>query len=299
MKDYAIYLPVSATSNVWQVSVTAAGYTNVRAGAAYPPGRHPLDHLFTWQRGRVLQSYQIIYIASGEGTFEAQSVGVQKVGAGTVILLFPGVWHRYQPEVKVGWVESWIEVQGLAVERLEKAGVISPERPLYRLAPPAALAEVLEQCHQVVSARPAGYSAVLGALGLQLLAWLEGVSGAARAGARSVDEAVERVQDALAIRLDRVVNMEALARELGVNYSTLRHAFKEQVGASPKQYHLQLRLRKACDLLRNTDLAVGKISEALGFASAFHLSSCFKSHVGIAPSKWRQQRMEGRVDRGP
>ena len=130
MDDYAVYLPVSANSNVWQVAVTAAGFTHVRPGAPYPPGRHPLDHLFTWQRGRVLQSYQIIYISKGEGPFEAKSVGIQKVGPGTVILLFPGVWHRYLPEARTGWVESWIEVQGPGVERLERAGMISPERPL-------------------------------------------------------------------------------------------------------------------------------------------------------------------------
>ena len=142
---------------------------------------------------------------------------------------------------------------------------------------------VLEQCHRVVHARPAGYAGVLAALGLQLLAGLEEVDGGPRAGARTVEEAVERVQEALASRLDRVVNIEAFARELGVNYSTLRHAFKEQVGASPKQYHLQMRLRKACDLLQNTDLTISRIAEVLGFASAFHLSNCFKTHMGVAP----------------
>jgi transcriptional regulator GlxA family with amidase domain len=108
-----------------------------------------------------------------------------------------------------------------------------------------------------------------------------------------VQDAVERLQEALATRLDRVVNIEEFAVQLGVNYSTLRHAFKEQVGSSPKQYHLQMRLRKACDLLRNTDLTVARISEVLGFASAFHLSGCFKGHMGVAPSKWREERVEG------
>jgi AraC-like DNA-binding protein len=290
MKNYAAYLPVSVTSAHWQVSVTAAGYTNIPPDAAYPPGRHPLDHLFTWQRGRVLQAYQLIYIASGRGTFEAKSVGIQEVHPGTVILLFPGVWHRYQPDPATGWVESWIELQGPAVERLEKGGVISPTRPLSPLASTSGVQQILDQCHHAVSARPAGYAGILGTLGLHLLALLEGGSAAVSSGPGSLTEAVERVQELLASQLDRVVNIEALAAQCGMSYSTLRHAFKGRVGVSPKQYHLQVRLHKACDLLQNTELPVSAISEAMGFASAFHLSSCFKSHMGIAPSTWREQR---------
>ena len=31
-----------------------------------------------------------------------------------VILLFPGVWHRYRPDVDVGWDEYWISFNGSA-----------------------------------------------------------------------------------------------------------------------------------------------------------------------------------------
>ncbi len=57
----------------------------------------------------------------------------------------------------------------------------------------------------------------------------------------SINEAVRKTQQALETQLDRLINIEAIAEQLNVSYSTLRHAFRDLVGSSPKQYHLQLR----------------------------------------------------------
>ncbi len=44
----------------------------VRPNSPYPPGRHPLDHLFTWQRGRVLNvSINILTFPTNGGRVEA------------------------------------------------------------------------------------------------------------------------------------------------------------------------------------------------------------------------------------
>jgi AraC-like DNA-binding protein len=287
MKDYSLYLHGGPDTRPWQTAVTGAGYTRVRAGAVYPQGRHPLDHLFTWQRGRILQAYQVVYILSGTGVFESVETGVQRVTKGTVLLLFPGVWHRYQPEPRTGWVESWIEMQGEAVERLERAGVISPARPVLRVGRHGALEAAFDRCHRLVKGEEAGNAGVIGAVALQILAWVQAATQEPTGGTRSVEEAVTRTQRALAENVHRQINMEEFAEQLNVSYSAMRHAFKRRFGVSPKQYHLQVRLRKAKELLQNTGLTLEEISRALGFGSGFHLSAVFKAHVGKSPMAWR------------
>jgi AraC-like DNA-binding protein len=287
MKDYASYLSAGPDVHIWRAGVTAAGYTRIPPGSVYPPGRHPFDHLFTWQRGRVLQAYQVVYILSGRGTFESAASGLQEVKAGTVFLLFPGVWHRYKPDRKTGWVESWIELQGPAIRLLEKNGMISPERPVLLMGRHLALEKSLEECHRLAIERPAGYQPVLGTLGLHILALIQKTP--LMSGNRSsVNEAVRKTQEVLETQFDRLINIEAIAQQLDVSYSTLRHAFKEFVGSSPKQYHLQLRLRKAKDLLQNTSLTIEAIADELGFGSAFHFSNVFRQSVGQSPSSWRR-----------
>jgi hypothetical protein len=67
-----------------------------------------LDHYFNWREGRVLQSYQIILISAGTGTFEsAAQPGVQPVEPGTVIVLFPGIWHLSNPFPNRAFVRCW------------------------------------------------------------------------------------------------------------------------------------------------------------------------------------------------
>jgi AraC-like DNA-binding protein len=289
MKDYAIYLPMAPETQPWQAAVTGAGYARVPAGSPYPPGRHPLDHLFTWQRGRILQAYQVVYILRGSGVFESAHTHPQQVAKGSLLLLFPGVWHRYSPNPRTGWVESWIELQGPALDRLERGGVFSPRRPLLHVGRHGPLETVFDQCHRFITALQPGHQSVLSALGLQILAWLQVAMVAPPSSTPSVEEAVRQTQLALSANLDRQINMEDFAEQLHVSYSAMRHAFKHRFGLSPKQYHLQLRLRKARELLQNTDLTLDQISRALGFGSPFHLSSIFKQHVGKCPTTWRRR----------
>jgi AraC-like DNA-binding protein len=95
--------------------------------------------------------------------------------------------------------------------------------------------------------------------------------------------------------INRRVNYDAQTAQknfnslVDVGYSYFRQAFKAQTGLSPKQYQLQIRLQKAQDLLANTSKSVGEIAEILGFNTAYHLSSQFKQHIGLAPQIWRNK----------
>ena len=56
--------------------------------------------------------------------------------------------------------------------------------------------------------------------------------------------------------------------EKNVSYVWLRKAFKEVMGVAPGQYHLNLRLDKATQLLRETNLSVSEIAYQTGFRIA-------------------------------
>ena len=58
MKDYFRYFPPASHEEVWGGSVTAIGHTRVPPHGRYPSARHPDDHHFVWERGRVLHAYQ-------------------------------------------------------------------------------------------------------------------------------------------------------------------------------------------------------------------------------------------------
>src|SRR3546814_3790076 len=66
---------------------------------------HPGEYLFNWNKGRILNGFYIVYIAQGRGVFESESTPAVTVREGTCFMLFPNVWHRYQPDPVQGWQE--------------------------------------------------------------------------------------------------------------------------------------------------------------------------------------------------
>jgi AraC-like DNA-binding protein len=284
--DYSTYFPTGAFVDDWGIGASAAGHARVPAHSPYPPLPHPHDHTLTWRRGRTLHEYQIIYIRHGQGRFESQATGPRLITEGTLFLLFPHVWHRYRPDRDTGWTEDWIELRGPAIEQLHHRDVINPRRPLFSIATHSPVPELFNQCHALARAPVAGHQALLGLLGLQILAHILFPAGNAPKPQRTIDR---RIQQARSLLSDAPHNlcMHHLAQQVGMSYSYFRRTFKSHTGLSPKQYQLQLRLRQAQQLLAFTTLPIRTIAEKLGYDSPFHLSADFKARTGQSPTQWR------------
>ncbi len=83
------------------------------------------------------------------------------------------------------------------------------------------------------------------------------------------------------------IDMKELAENLYVSYSWFRKVFKEKTGEAPSEYHLNRRIEKACELLRETERSVREISEELGFKNQNYFSALFKRKTGASPSTYR------------
>ena len=285
--DYFRYLPVSQRDVQWDLYVTGVGCSNVPPGSRYPRSLHPELYDFAWSQGRVLPEYQVLYITRGEGEFESQAIGKETVAAGTVLLLFPGVWHRYRPTAEVGWEEYWLGYNGPYADRLVTRAFLSPERPVLRTGLDDAILRPYLQMLDRVRAEPAGYPQLLAAGTMEILAAALGAARTQRDGGR-LDGLVRQARLVLEQQTEEPVDMEALAASLKLSYAHFRRVFKQQTGMSPYQYHLQLRVHRARELLRGTTLSVKEIAARLRFESPYHFSKIFKKKTGdMSPTQWR------------
>ena len=137
--NYFAYFPISEANMRFDLYMTGTGFTDIPAGSSYPPQGHPELYAFNWKLGRTLPEYQIIYISKGSGIFESAHSGEVSIGPGHVILLFPGIWHRYRPHRKTGWVEHWISINGEYLYRLTKRGLIEPNNAVLFIEHPEPL----------------------------------------------------------------------------------------------------------------------------------------------------------------
>lgn len=282
------YFPVDRNVKRWGLYASGLGFSRVSPQVAYPLAGHPEGHSFLWEKGRVIQEYQIIYIQQGTGVFESEGIPQRMVKEGELFLLFPGVWHRYRPDRSTGWTEYWMEVKGSYLDHLRQSKLIRPEHPIHSLSAPALVEELFEESVELLRLKPYHFSLRMGSLGLQILSLLNENRAQVKSLGRPIEGKISAAQSLLAKNVEKNIQVEELARELGVGYSYFRREFKKQTGFSLKQYQIELRIRRVKGLLQNSSLSIKEISERLGYYSPYHLSVEFTKHVKSSPKKWRE-----------
>lgn len=292
--DYFRYFASSPEIGRWGLGLTAAGFTAIPPDTPYPPKAHPSDHQLAWERGRVLEALQIVWISRGRGYFESRPTGKCAIAPGMAFVLVPKVWHRYRPDPATGWVESWIEVQGPTVERLLRGKVFSASDAVRMVDPAAGVESALDAVHFRARTAGPGFDPELASAALSVLAAWDKAARLQPARSRMVG-AIAAAERHLAEHLAEPVNVEALARKLGVAYSHFRREFKSHTGFAPWQYVLHLRLSRARRLLAASDATLDEVAARLGFSSAFHLSNAFKRAFGVAPEPWRNSLARGGI----
>ncbi len=89
-------------------------------------------------------------------------------------------------------------------------------------------------------------------------------------------------------RLDRPLTVEDLARQANMSSRHLARHFRAATGTTPLQWLLTQRIRRAQELLENTDNGVEAIAEAVGMGTATTLRRHFNRAVGVPPDTYRR-----------
>jgi AraC-like DNA-binding protein len=285
-QDFFRYLPVSDRDIQWDFYVSGAGYSNVPAGSSYPRSVHPGLYQFAWDRGRVLPEYQMLYVTRGEGQFESEPSGKRKVLTGNVILLFPGVWHRYRPARQTGWIEYWVSYSGDYVRRLVERGFISPEDPVLNTGLDDTILHPYLALLDRVKHEPPGYQQLIAANTMEILAASLAAVRTSRTGGK-MTAVIRQARIILDQETEKIPEIEKLAASLHMSYAHFRRVFKQQTGLSPYQYHLQQRINRARELLHGTTLSIKQVAARMNFENSYHFSKIFRKKTGMSPSQWR------------
>jgi transcriptional regulator GlxA family with amidase domain len=107
-------------------------------------------------------------------------------------------------------------------------------------------------------------------------------------GAGATDPRVQSALVALEARATENPSVAALARSLGVSERHLLRLFRREVGRAPKDYIVDMKLRAAVWMLRNTGRPVTAIAYAAGFSSGATLAAHCRRRLRATPSQIRR-----------
>lgn len=99
---------------------------------------------------------------------------------------------------------------------------------------------------------------------------------------------LRRVRDRIDREYAQPLNVEVLARDIGMSAGHLSRQFKLAFGESPYSYLMTRRIERAMALLRRGDLSVTEVCFTVGCASLGTFSTRFTELVGVSPSVYRR-----------
>ena len=79
------------------------------------------------------------------------------------------------------------------------------------------------------------------------------------------------------------VTISDVADQTGIGERYLRKLFAQHLNLSPLDYLNQIRINKAIELLRNTEMSIKEVCFTCGFKSPQYFSRVFKQQMGITP----------------
>jgi AraC-like DNA-binding protein len=287
MKQFIKYLTTASEDVNWGIYLNTAGSLTIPQKTDYPPKEHPSGYYFTWEQGRELQEYQLNYITRGEGLFENQT-GSFPIKTGSLLVIFPGIWHRYKPNFQSGWTENYIGFNGEAVKKFMKHNIFAPDRPVIQVGEREEILDTFLKIFDLVEKEQPGFQHIASGLIIKLLGYLVAFEKQKEFSGKKIAEVIEEVRFQMRSEVGRNFDLEKFAAENNMGYSWFRRMFKNYTGLSPRQYCIQLKIMRAKELLLSTNLTVKEISYELGFESIHYFSRMFKQKTGINPTKFRK-----------
>lgn len=98
---------------------------------------------------------------------------------------------------------------------------------------------------------------------------------------------VNRLMNYMWENIDGDLSLCTLSDKLHLNPSYLSRRFKALTGKNLTEAILELRVRKACELLKNTSLKISEIAPMVGYETAANFSKVFKKMMNITPREYR------------
>lgn len=101
----------------------------------------------------------------------------------------------------------------------------------------------------------------------------------------SIQKAIDYIRE----HCQEEISLTSVADYVRLNPNYFSRFFKEETGCSFVDYLKKLRIEKAKELLRTSNLKIYEICEALGYQSVQYFSTLFKNMVGVTPQEYREK----------
>jgi AraC-like DNA-binding protein len=237
-----------------------------------------------------LQSYQFMYFYQKNWVNEQdKNVKLEKPG---LIIWSPGTRHFYG-ELSYTWDCSWILASGKLVDRFLQQSNIPTDKILY----PATIDffEKYVQAFYYEISEPGNDSSIVARNLLEnfCIEFSRSINPADNLTAlhRKINSVISLVEG----DYYRKWSLNELADYVNMSKSYFCSTFKNQIGTTPLDYIISLRMHEALILLKNNNVSISEVADSLGYESLFYFSRQFKKYFNVSPNFYRKQNSSTKI----
>lgn len=97
-------------------------------------------------------------------------------------------------------------------------------------------------------------------------------------------EILERIYGFVLSNITQPITLNDICDQFSLSRSSLQKIFKKNLNIAPKQFINEIKLKKACLLIKENRYSIGEIAEMLGFNSMQYFSRKFYKRYQLTPS---------------
>ena len=255
--------------------LSTCGIQNCVGGHSFGPGER--------------DSYILHFISDGKGIFECDG-NTYELSRGDVFLVRPETNVYYRADDNNPWSYMWVGFNGIkAMSYLASAG-LDGENVTTKCENTPLIFSYIQQmimCRHLTLANELRRESAL----LQIFSVLmEEYKGTLPKEERYdypyqiyVDQALDYIQH----NFKTNIRINDLASYIGIDRSYLTNIFKHVTKMSPQEYLKRYRMEQSMNMLKETDMKICDVAEAVGYGDQLSFSKMFKKYTGISPSDYR------------
>ncbi|MBW8699443.1 HTH-type transcriptional activator RhaS [Streptomyces sp. MBT84] len=241
--------------------------------------------------------FHVVMLFAGGPVTHMVDFAEYRMNAGDLLWIRPGQVHRFSRASEYHGIVLTMQPGFLPRATVEAAGLYRYELPPLLHPDPAqldglrsALAQLRREYEDTSTLPLSLHTSVLRhSLTAFLLRLAHLAASSAKAAQEQADTTFTRFRDEVEKGFATNHSVSAYADGLGYSRRTLVRAVRAATGETPKGFIDKRVILEAKRLLAHTDLPIGRVGAAVGFADAANFSKFFHQHTDTTPAAFRAE----------
>lgn len=242
----------------------------------------------------VREHYLIHYIFSGKGRF---CIGdrTYHLHRNQGFLICPDLVTYYQADMEDPWSYSWVGFHGVKAGAYLMSAGLTTENPIFTCEDDDYIGNCFSQMIAAKNLQKGREIRLLGLLYLFLsqLIELNGKESFSDPAGNRKEAYLRQAIDYIVMNYSRKLSIGEMSRHIGLDRSYMGSVFRELLDTSPREFLMNYRIDKACELMKNESLSIGDISRSVGYDDPLLFSKIFRKLKHKPPREFRKDCLNG------